>query len=689
MNSFRVPSARPGSPPPVPQIDLAQVFARGFALHQQGQLAQAAEHYRTVLRQAPRHFDALHLAGVAAHGLGDDVTAEDLIRKALKLNPKYADAWSNLGQALAGQGRAQDAIAAYRRALALQPDHWNALFNRGSAWLDAKRPKEALADFDRAIELAPDHAEAHNFRSFALCRLFRLAEAIAEANRALELKPDFPEAYINRAAALRLLNRSAAAARDLETAFRIKPDLDYPFSLLAADKSMVCDWSALERGKAATFAEIAQVIKFQSATAWHMLAWSDDPAEIMRMARFAASQVTSGLSVHGSGKVKSPPARSHPDGRIRIGYISSDFGDHPVGQLICQAIELHDRERFEVHGFSIQQRDGALADRIRDAFDHYHDLANAGDAEASAQMRKQGIDIAIYLNGYTAGERPGIFALRAAPVQVNFLGFAATMAADFMDYIVVDPVLALPGSEANYTEQLVRLPNSYMPSDTTRTIAERPMTRAEWGLPDDGFVFCSFNNNYKIMPDVFATWMRLLEQVPGSVLWLRKGQEEARENLRAAAAGHGIDPDRLVFAGFADLADHFARHRLADLFLDTFPYGAHTTANDALWAGLPVLTMAGLCYHSRVAASLLNAVGLPELVTDSLAGYEALALELARDPARLAAITARLRASRDASPLFDMPRWTRDLERAFAHMAARARAGLPPEGIDLAPVAVD
>jgi predicted O-linked N-acetylglucosamine transferase (SPINDLY family) len=263
------------------------------------------------------------------------------------------------------------------------------------------------------------------------------------------------------------------------------------------------------------------------------------------------------------------------------------------------------------------------------------------------------------------------------------------MATDCMDYIVADPVLVPPGSEGFYTEQLVRLPNSYMPSDPTRPIAERPMTRAEWGLPEDGFVFCSFVTNYKIMPDVFGAWMRLLDQVPGSVLWLRKGQEEARENLRAAAAGHGIDPDRLVFAGFADLADHFARYRLADLFLDTFPYGAHTTANDALWAGLPVLTMAGRCYHSRVAASLLNAVGLPELVTDSLAGYEALALELARDPARLAAITARLRASRDASPLFDMPRWTRDLERAFAHMAGRARAGLLPEGLDLAPAAVD
>jgi len=319
-----------------------------------------------------------------------------------------------------------------------------------------------------------------------------------------------------------------------------------------------------------------------------------------------------------------------------------------------------------------------MAVRLARAFDHFHDFADIADQDAVTQMRKLGIDIAICLNGYTFGERPGIFGRRAAPVQVNFLGFAATMAAEYIDYIVVDPVLAPPGSEAFYTEQLVRLPHSYMPSDTTRPISDKPMTRAEHGLPEDGFVFCSFNNNYKIMPDVFATWMRLLAAVPGSVLWLRKGQDESRENLRASAAAHGVDPDRLVIAGFADLADHFARYRLADLFLDTFPYGAHTTANDALWAGLPVLSMAGKCYHSRVAASLLHAVGLPELVTASLAEYEALALALARDPAKLRALTERLRSGRDRSPLFDMPAWTRAMEAAYTEMSRCARAGEAP-----------
>jgi len=678
MNPAKLPLvAQPARTPP---LDIAQVFAQGFALHQQGRLAEAAEHYRAVLRQAPRHFDALHLAGVAAHGLGDDLSAEQQIRKALKLNPAYADAWSNLGQALAGQERWLDAIAAYKRAIALQPGHLAALFNRGSALLEVRRPDEALADFGRLVALSPSYAEAHNMRSFTLCRLDRPADAIAAANLALGFKPDFPEAYVNRASALRMTGRHGAAVRDLEQAFAIKPDFDYPFSLYAAEKAMICDWTDLARGKAETFAEIARTIKYESATAWNMLAWSDEPAEISAMAQNTAARLTRGLD-------KARPLRParHADGRIRIGYVSSDLGDHPVGQLVSGMLELHDRSRFEIHGFAVQRRSGPMADRLRSSFDHYHDFLKVSDEDAVRLMRKAGIDIAINLNGYTSGDRNRVFARRAAPVQVNFLGFAATMGADFMDYIVVDPVLAPPGSEGAYTEKLVRLPHSYMPSDTTRPISDRPMSRAEHGLPDDGFVFCSFVTNYKIMPDVFAAWMRLLAAVPGSVLWLRKGQDEARDNLRASAAAHGIDPDRLVFAGFADLADHFARYRLADLFLDTFPYGAHTTANDALWAGLPVLSMAGKCYHSRVAASLLHAVGLPELVTSSLAEYEALALALARDPARLGELTTRLREGGDASPLFDMPAWTRAMEAAYTEMARRARAGEAPTHLTIAP----
>jgi len=658
---------------PLP-LDIGQLLEQGFAFHQQGRIDEAEARYAAILRMMPDHFDALHLSGVIAHARGDDARAEQLIRRALRINPAYADAWSNLGQALAGRGQGEAAVAAYGKALALNPDNIAARFNRGSALVDLFRNAEALADFDRVLELAPDYAEAHNFRSVALCGLERYGDAIAAANRAQELKPDLVEAHVNRATALRVMNRPAAAARELEQAFALKPDFDYPRSLLIADRTLICDWTDLETGPGHALAEVAAGHRLQGATPWHMLAWSDDPQAILTMCRHATQWVLR----KGAAKPKVIKPRRRAGGPIRVAYISSDFGNHPVAHLLMEALELHDRARFEVHGISLLNRPDPQADRIRAACDHYHQITGLDDEVAVRMIREMGIDIAVCLNGYTAGERTGIFARRVAPVQVNFLGFAATMGCGFMDYIVADPVLVPEGCEPNYSENIVRLPHCYQPSDTTRTLADRPMTRTEWGLPEHGFVFCSFNNNYKILPDVFACWMRLLKQVEGSVLWLRSGQAEAKDNLKAAAAAHGVDPERLVFASFADLPDHNARHRMADLFLDTFPYNAHTTANDALWAGLPVLTLAGQCYHSRVAASLLHAIGLPELAVSSLADYEALALALARDPERLAGLTRRLRENRETSPLFDMKGWMADLENAFAEMVRRAEAGQKP-----------
>lgn len=662
--------------PPLP-LDIGQLLAQGFAHHQRGRLDEADRHYSAILRLVPQHFDALHLSGVIAHARGDDVRAEQLIRRAVKINPQYGDAWSNLGQALAGQDKPADAVKAYNRALEFNRDAIPALFNRGSALVDLERFTEALADFDRVIALAPTYPEAHNFRSVALCGLELFAEAIEAANRALDLKPDFVEALINRAVALRMLSRPGAAKQDLTRAFELDPHFDYPRSLLYATRVAVCDWTDVEQLMPEARKERIGGGKLQGAQAWDILSVSDDPADIMLVAKDMAKRLVKHLGV----RDKPLRPRRHADGRIRIGYVSADFGEHPVAQLINHALELHDRSRFEVHGITLMRRPGPQADRIRMACDHYHDIVALEDEEATRVIRDMGIDIAVCLNGYTAGERNGIFARRAAPVQVNFLGFAATMGADFMDYIVLDHVLAPKGADKQYTEHVVRLPHTYQPSDTTRIISDRPMTRTEWGLPEHGFVFCSFNNNYKIQPDVFACWMRLLKQVEGSVLWLRKGQEEARDNLLAAAASHGVDAARLVFAGFADLPEHNARHRMADLFLDTFPYNAHTTANDALWSGLPVLTLAGQCYHARVAASLLHAIGLDELVTVTMDDYEAMALALARDPARLADITRRLRENRDISPLFDMPQWVRSLETAYEQMMARARSGQRPAPI--------
>jgi predicted O-linked N-acetylglucosamine transferase (SPINDLY family) len=367
-----------------------------------------------------------------------------------------------------------------------------------------------------------------------------------------------------------------------------------------------------------------------------------------------------------------------------VAYLSADFHDHATSQLMAELFERHDRERFEVSAWSFGPETGdAMRARLRAAFEHFHDVRNVSDDEVAARLRAAEIDIAVDLKGFTDGCRPGIFARRVAPIQVNFLGYPGTTGADYMDYIIGDAEVIPEGHEVFYSEQVVRLPDSYQVNDTKRVIAGHVPTRAEAGLPASGFVFCCFNNNYKITPEVFDVWMRLLKAVPGSVLWLLEDNAAASRNLRREAQARGVDAGRLVFAGRVLPPDHLARHRLADLFLDTLPCNAHTTASDALWAGLPVLTCRGNAFAGRVAASLLRAVGLPELVVDDLGAYETLAIRLATAPGELAGLKARLLQNRLTHPLFDIERYRRHLESAYAAMIEQHRQGKSPRGFSL------
>ncbi len=373
--------------------------------------------------------------------------------------------------------------------------------------------------------------------------------------------------------------------------------------------------------------------------------------------------------------------------RIRIAYVSSDLSDHPVGRLLCSLIEHHDHARFEVIAVALgtDSQASVVGSRLRAAFDVYHEAARLDDASVAALLRQSAVDIAIDLNGYTSGGRPAIFAQRAAPVQVNYLGYAGTLGAPYIDYLIADEIVIPPGAEEWYAERVVRLPHCYLPSDGRRALADSP-TRPQAGLPQQGLVWCAFTNHYKINPPVFDVWMRLLAAVPGSVLWLRAGHPVGTQNLRQEASARGIEPDRLIFAPpLTDMAEHLARQRLADLYLDTLPYNAHSTTCDALWAGLPVLTCAGRSFASRVAASALTAVGLPELITSSLAEYEQRALELAREPGRLQALRAHLERQRSTSPLFDCAGYARHLECAYARMHQRRLRGEPPASFAVAP----
>ena len=411
-----------------------------------------------------------------------------------------------------------------------------------------------------------------------------------------------------------------------------------------------------------------------------LLASSDSPAEQLRCARiFVAARPTTPV-------IDVSPRVQQLDGRIHLAYLSADFHDHATAHLMAELFETHDTERFEVTAFSFgPNADSPMRRRLTRAFKEFKDVRDRSDAEVAQMLREREIDIAIDLKGLTNGSRPGILALRPAPVQVNYLGYPGTMGADWIDYVVADATVIPPGDDEFYTEKVVRLPDSYQVNDRQRFIAPQTPTRAEAGLPETGIVFCCFNNNYKITPNVFDVWMRLLRRVHGSVLWLLTDNATVVSNLRNESSRRGIAPERLVFASRTKLDDHLARHRIADLFLDTLPCNAHTTASDALWAGLPVVTCMGNTFAGRVGASLLRAIGLPELVAGGLTEYELLAVELAQTPAWLSALRTRLARNRATHPLFDVDRYRGHIEQAYTAMWARHRRGEPPVSFAVEP----
>ncbi len=703
--------------PPKPPARLSPTMAKlqqAVALHQSGKLAEASNLYREVLRVEPQNFDALHLSGVAARAQGNAAVAVDLIGRALaRVKGRSAAANYNLGNALGDLGRHAETLAAVERALALEPNYAEAHHLRAVALRHLGRNDEAIASCAKAIALAPKAAYAHNEmgvilaslerheealghyeralacdprhlhathnRGVALRMLGRADEALAAYAQALALKPDFAEAVASLAILQQLLKRPVEAAASYERLLALAPDYDFALGSLLSERLLACDW----RDYDALCARIADATRAgkRADKPFTLMAFSDDPALHLQSARiFAGSRYTRAAAA----AAPLPPRAAAPAARLKIAYISADFRDHAVAYLIANLFEAHDRSRFEIHGISVgPDSDGAMRKRLVAAFDEFFDVRAKNDVEIAALLRERRYDIVVDLMGYTADARTGVLARRVAPVQVNYLGYPGTMGADFIDYILVDPTVAPSGSDAHFAEKIVRLPHCYQANDGKRIVAPTAPTRAQAGLPEDAFVFCCFNNAWKISPSIFALWMRLLRRIDGSVLWLLATNDAAVANLRAAAVGHGIDPSRLVFAPHAKHAEHLARHVLADLFVDTFPYNAHTTASDALWMGVPLLTYAGRSFPARVAASLLRSVGMPEMVMPSLDAYEAEAVSLAASPARLAALRAKLAQNRNSAPLFDVDLFRRGIENAFETMQARAASGKEAAAFDV------
>ncbi|HEX3486493.1 MAG TPA: tetratricopeptide repeat protein [Micropepsaceae bacterium] len=651
---------------------------RGAALSDLRRFEQALANYDRALAIRPLYPEALTNRGVA---LGEMNRFDEAIAshdRALSLAPDYAQAWNNRGNALSASNRFDEAVASYDRALAIKPNYVEALYNRGTALHELNRFGDALRSFESALAIRSDYAQALNGRGVVLLALNRFDAALASFRAALAIEPDDIEALFNCGNVLGRLKRFDEALACYERALAIKPDYEFLFGATLFCKMRICDW----RGLAADFDRVSEAILAgkKAAMPSEILATPLSAARQKQCARIFAGEKHPRVSV--LPKIERHSERS----RIRLGYFSADFHSHATAHLLAELFERHDRARFDVTAFSFgpAQQD-AIRQRLQKSFDRFVDVAGLSDMDVALLARESGIDLAIDLKGFTQDSRPGIFAAGVAPIQASYLGYPGTMGADYIDYLIADPILIPQDQRRHYFEKIVYLPHSYQANDSKRPIADRSFTRAECGLPENAFVFCCFNSNYKIAPAMFDIWMRILRSVEGSVLWLFEENAFATKNLRREAHARGVAPERLVFAPRMELPEHLARHRLADLFLDTLPYNAHTTASDALWAGLPVLTCLGENFPGRVGASLLNALGLPELITHNLGDYAAQALALADGPSRLQALRRKLAANRSSFPLFDSALFARHIEAAYRAMWQRHREGLAPDHIQVPP----
>jgi protein O-GlcNAc transferase len=687
---------------------------RGNTLLDLGRPEEALASFDKALALKVDYAEAFANRGIALVELKRTEEALASFDRALAVKPDFAEVLYNRGNCLLELKRPEEALASFDKALAIEADFADVLYNRGNCLLELKRAEEALASFDKALAITPDHADAHNNRGSALLRLLRPAEALASFDRALAIEPDDPAALHNRGKTLLDLGRAAEAVTSLDKALALDRDnrealncrgialvdLKRPEEALSSfDKALAikpddgdvisgqlnaalqaCQWTRVK--------EIADRLISQKTwrtspiTPFVMLVCCDDPSVHLESTRpLVAGKDPSPAQDLEPGGAAVWSHRPRPDRKLRIAYISADYRVHPVAALISGLFELHDRARFEVFGISTGVADRSeMRLRIAKAFDRFLDVRSQSDEEIARLLKELQIDIAVDLTGHTRDCRLGILSSRPAPVQASYLGYPGTTGADFIDYVIADPIILPFDQQPHYTERIVHLPESYQVNDSKRFIAPGTPTRQACRLPEGAFVFCCFNNNYKITPDIFDVWMRLLVANPGSVLWLFRDNADAERNLRETAHERGVDTARLVFAESLPHQEHLARHRQADLFLDTLPYNAHTTASDALWVGLPLLTCTGRTFASRVAASLLHAVGLPELVTHSIADYESLAMRLAADAALLKGYRQRLEENRHTCSLFDTARFTRHIEAAYIRMWEIFQRGQAPQG---------
>lgn len=649
------------------ELGLLRLAAMVYVMRKQLPQAEAAAHAVLKQQASPEaHYDL----GMVMQHQTRWREAEAAYRQALQLKPDYAEAENNLAFCLHEQGRYMDAVRLYRQAIQHKPDYARAYTNLGITLNELEQWTEAEAMHRQALALQPNLAEAHSNLANALKKQARYAEALEAAQQAVALQPKLAEAYLSMGHIFEEKQQFNEAIAAYRQALQLKPRLLGAAEALLHILKPLCAWDAASKLEQRLSKEIrqGQAGLIRPFLALHLF---DDPALLQRCAQQRARRSFQHT------EPRPEPARGKRE-KLRLGYLSADFGPHPLSYLMVEVFELHDRQRFEVFAYSCnKENDSDIRRRIEAGFDHFRSFPDASNAEIARQIQADGIDILIDLGGYTKDGRTRVLALHPAPLQAQYLGFPGTLGSSHIDYIIADKTVIPETSRRFFDENVVWLPDTYFPTDRQMPVAALP-SREEAGLPARGFVFCCFNRAMKITAPMFALWMRLLHAVPDSVLWLLDAHSITRDNLRQAAQQQGIAAERIIFAPKRPLDEHLARYALADLVLDTLPYNAHTTLVDALWVGVPALTCMGESFAARVGGSLLQAAGLPELITDNPSAYEERALQLAQEPETLAALKHQLQAQRSTCALFDTPRFTRHLENAYEQMWRRAVQGLPP-----------
>jgi len=639
---------------------LSHLLNQALTLHQKNNLVQAEATYRTILSHNENHPEALYYMGTLYAQQKRHAGAIELYKKSLAVAPDVSTTHQSLGIALNNLEQHEEALTAFQRAVTIDPENVDAYNNLGGMLGYFDRQEEAKNCFSKALEINPDYDDAHYNLAVILSDQKRFDEARKHYLETIKLNPHHFGA-LNNLGIIHMMKKELQEARCcFQSALQVNPGHSNTLSQLAICLRQLCDWRDFDKIKKALtqWQHSGNIVP----NAFSFLMWSDNPAAQQQCAKAYIKSII-------PKELKPINAIPIADGeRIKIAYLSSDFRDHPVAHLTAELYELHDRTKFEITAIAYGSDDSSpMRQRLINAFDHFHVVGNMNDDQVARLIASKGIHIAVDLMGHTQGARPAVLARRPAPIQISYLGYIGTMGSTFIDYIIVDNFSAPPSLQPYFNERLVHLP-CYMVIDTQREIAADTPTKTACDLPEEGFIFCSFNNPYKITPEIFDIWMRCLTAVPGSVLWLLGDNKWAQENLRNEARNRGIDPARLLFAARTNSANHLARQRLADLFLDTLPINAGATASDALWVGLPVLTCAGTSFIARMGGGLVHAAGLPELVTQSLEEYESLAIQLAQAPARLAEIKNKLIANRESAKLFNSKAFCHHFEAALTTM---------------------